>query len=176
MGETKVSPSPWLKSAPPGDSHTVARMLKTHSRSRGGLRLLPPGGHRVRSQHQETQCRRRHGRSLSRSRIWAGALRGGHTDGAHGLSGRDWGQTVPQFLTMCLTPPRSRPPPWAAATTPPTPVRRPISVHFGVCVPHVCLGYTLVPRVLGCRSPSGGSAVVASAPPPCSVSREGAIR
>jgi hypothetical protein len=101
---------------------------------------------------------------------------GGHTDGAHGLSGRDWGQTVPQFLTVCLTPPRSRPPPWAAATTPPTPVRRPISVHFGVCVPHVCLGYTLVPGVLGCRSPAGGSAVVASAPPPGSGSREGAIR
>jgi hypothetical protein len=42
-----MSTSPWPKSAPPGDSHTVARMLKTHSPLQGGLRLLPPGGHRV---------------------------------------------------------------------------------------------------------------------------------
>jgi hypothetical protein len=35
-GETKMSPSPWPKSAPPGDSHTVARMLKTHSAFQGG--------------------------------------------------------------------------------------------------------------------------------------------
>jgi hypothetical protein len=36
-GETKVSPSPWPKSAPPGDSHTVARMLKTHSALQGAF-------------------------------------------------------------------------------------------------------------------------------------------
>ena len=33
----------------------------------GGLRLLPPGGHRVRSQHQETQCRRCTGMALPRA-------------------------------------------------------------------------------------------------------------
>jgi hypothetical protein len=36
-GETKMSPSPWPKPAPPGDSHTVARMLKTHSALQGAL-------------------------------------------------------------------------------------------------------------------------------------------
>jgi hypothetical protein len=61
---------------------------------------------------------------------------GRYTDGARGHSRRDWGPTVPQFLAVGPTPPRTRPAPWAEALALAIEVR----THLGSsCFPTSCL-------------------------------------
>jgi hypothetical protein len=61
---------------------------------------------------------------------------GRHTDGARGHSGRDWGPTVPQFLAVSPTPPRTRPASWAGALA----LAMEVRTHLGSsCFPISCL-------------------------------------
>jgi hypothetical protein len=99
----------------------------------GGPRLLPPGGHRVRSQHQETQCRR-HGSTC------LGPLRTqGLAWGLHGRSGE--GGSRPQLegitsglgelLVGAVFVPRFRLVLWRGSSTSPLSV-----ISTPLCPPH----------------------------------------